>query len=451
MNPAARVAPLEDNESGVQRDTRLKSALQEYSELFDEIQKEKLNSNNVAKQVLEPKIDYINELLGQHLLQKEYSETYKDLQNEKEECKLTPLHRVFVDNMGEMREVLMKSFYKGSEKEFFKAREKIYEELNYYKLDYQLSPEIEMKLHAYFTVYYLIPMNKKKMSIEEAMRLTRERCEDFKKYTTEHGGKFMDDPEYKHYLRLPYLLQTLPKDDALLERLLSDEFPIKLMEESLQEIDEIIFYSTKVTKNRSFLTKAFEYNLKYNPEFHTPSIQQVYDRIKSNIEEHSAEIDSIQQENDDLDVLTARLQRRFDDTKDTFIRSVEQEEDKHLHLKGELIQLASFHPVTPNQKYINWQYNDIFDRLVRLRKAMTANITKKNRGKIDDLEMRVLQLEFAKLRQEIRRPQRRNNGDSVRGGDKGETSRAVGSSRESSLVNPSMGINFKKAASPSAK
>lgn len=88
MNPAARVAPLEDNESGVQRDTRLKSALQEYSELFDEIQKEKLNSNNVAKQVLEPKIDYINELLGQHLLQKEYSETYKDLQNEKRSASL---------------------------------------------------------------------------------------------------------------------------------------------------------------------------------------------------------------------------------------------------------------------------------------------------------------------------------------------------------------------------
>ena len=52
----------------MQRAGRLKSALQEYSQVYDEIQKEKLNSHNVARQILEPKTQIINGILSQHLL-----------------------------------------------------------------------------------------------------------------------------------------------------------------------------------------------------------------------------------------------------------------------------------------------------------------------------------------------------------------------------------------------
>ena len=165
LDPDIRIEAVQANES-IFKEPRLKSALQEYSMLFDELQKEKLNSNNVAKQILEPKMDYINDILGQHLLQKEFTETFRNLQSDIGQAKVTPFPRIFVDNTAELKELLMKAFYKGNEKEFFKIRDKLYDELNYYKLDYSLDPALELKQKAYFTVYYLIPMNKKKVGFE---------------------------------------------------------------------------------------------------------------------------------------------------------------------------------------------------------------------------------------------------------------------------------------------
>lgn len=111
------------------------------------------------------------------------------------------------------------------------------------------------------------------MSIEDAMKLTVQRVESFKKYTTECGSLFMNHPQYKHYLKLPYVLEKMPKGDYLLEELLSDQYPVDLRHELEEEIDLIIFYQTKITKNRSFLTKAFEYNLRHNKEFNTRNIE----------------------------------------------------------------------------------------------------------------------------------------------------------------------------------
>ena len=124
-----------DSEFDASREPRLKSALQEYSMIVDEIQKEKLNSHNIAKQVLEPKIDYVNDVLGQHLLQREFPDTFRQFQSDITSSKVTPLPRLFSEKCVELRDLLMKSFYKGNEKDFFKIREKIFEELNYFSLD----------------------------------------------------------------------------------------------------------------------------------------------------------------------------------------------------------------------------------------------------------------------------------------------------------------------------
>ncbi len=105
------------------------------------------------------------------------------------------------------------------------------------------------------------------------MKLTKERSESFNRYTTEKGNLFMSHPQFKHYLRLPYLMQSLPKDDQLLEYLLSNEFPVKLLEETMEEVDAVIFYASKITRNRSFISKAFEYNVKNNPAFNTPTLR----------------------------------------------------------------------------------------------------------------------------------------------------------------------------------
>ena len=161
-----KLEPIKDasaieSEFDVDREPRLKSALQEYSMVFDEIQKEKMSSTNISKQILEPKIEYVNDILGQHLLQKELTETFRQFENDISSGKLNHVPQIYSDKFTELREILMKAFYKGNEKEFFKIREKIFEELNYFTIDYKLEETLEMKIRAYFLVYHLIPVYKK--------------------------------------------------------------------------------------------------------------------------------------------------------------------------------------------------------------------------------------------------------------------------------------------------
>ena len=68
-----------------------------------------------------------------------------------------------MDNSSELKELMMSSFYKGNEKDYLKARERLIEELNYFKIDYELSNRVELRTRAYFAVHPLIPMHKKKV------------------------------------------------------------------------------------------------------------------------------------------------------------------------------------------------------------------------------------------------------------------------------------------------
>lgn len=145
---------------------RVKSALQEYSMMYDEIQKERISQNSISKKILEPKIDYVNDVLGQHLLQKELNETFRQFQAEVIASKDVEQPRVYSERCTELRELLMKSFYKGNEKDFFMIRDKIYDELNYFTLDYKLDDKLEIRIRAYFLVYHLIPINKRSVSCD---------------------------------------------------------------------------------------------------------------------------------------------------------------------------------------------------------------------------------------------------------------------------------------------
>lgn len=151
------------SEADQHRNPRLKSALDEYSQIYDDLKKERLSKNNVSLEVLEPKNELINGMVIQHLLQKEFNETFRNLQQDIATSKSRSNPRVFEDQSSELKDAMFKAFYKGNEKDFFKCRTKLYDELNYYKLDYKLNDATELKTRAYFAVFYLIPMNKKKV------------------------------------------------------------------------------------------------------------------------------------------------------------------------------------------------------------------------------------------------------------------------------------------------
>lgn len=233
------------------------------------------------------------------------------------------------------------------------------------------------------------------------MKLAQDRAESFKKFTTEKGSLFSGDPELKHYLLLPHLLQTLPKDDILLEELLSDDFPIKLLDEIMVEIDGIIFYTMKIAPNRSFLTKAFEYGLKYDPRRHTGSTEQIYYHIRQNIEEHSKEVDQLEKENQELDELTARVQSKFDSVKSAFI-NMNMEEEARLNKPQKVhgFHVFSYSPASSEQRFVDWEWKDMFGRL----KAVRQTLSKQPTSDADMEDQEEARSALARMIHSIRKP-----------------------------------------------
>lgn len=243
-----------------------------------------------------------------------------------------------------------------------------------------------------------------KLSVEEAMKLTKERSESFNRYTTEKGSLFMNHPQFKHYLRLPYLMQSLPKDDQLLEYLLSNEFPVKLLEEVMEEIDAVIFYATKITRNRSFVSKAFEYNVKNNAAFNTSIVKNLYARVQQNLEYHSEEIGAIEQEIEDLEILQARVQQKYDATKEELVERVLAEEKKHLGLKVQTFSVPSLSQVTLSEKYLNWQYLELAEQMFDLRAKLQSKVEPVPTERAAELTKEMWKVNWEKIKRAITKP-----------------------------------------------
>lgn len=234
--------------------------------------------------------------------------------------------------------------------------------------------------------------------------MTKERSESFKRYTTEKGSLFMNDSEYKHYLRLPYLVQSLDKDDQLLEKLLSNEFPIKLMEEFMDEIDEIIFYVSKITKNRSFLTKAFEYNVRNNGAYNNDTVKNIYEKVKHNIETHQPEVDNLQNEIEDIEILTARVQSKYNESKNRMVEEVNNLENKHAFIKPFSYTAPPLTQVTVSEKYLNWQYLELAERMFDLRRKLQAKVKPEPTQKAGELAKEMQMVDWEKIRRAITKP-----------------------------------------------
>lgn len=239
--------------------------------------------------------------------------------------------------------------------------------------------------------------------------MTKERSESFKRYTTEKGSIFMNDPEYKHYLRLPYLVQSLDKDDQLLEKLLSNDFPIKLMEESMEEIDGVIFYVSKVTKNRSFLTKAFEYNVRNNGAYNNETIRKLYEKVKDNIEVYQPEVDKLQQEIEDTEILSARVEKRYDETREDLIQEVMAVENKHMYIKPMSFSIPPLTQVTVSEKYLNWQYLELAERMFELRRKIQAEAKPEPTKRAGELTKEMHLVDWEKIRRAITKPSTRED------------------------------------------
>lgn len=104
-----------------------------------------------------------------------------------------------------------------------------------------------------------------KPGLKRIINETRERLEDLKSFLAKNAGHFLQNDELKSYLQLPHINFTKKvEENKLLEKVVSDEYFDQIYSETEQEIDKIIFFIGRVSSHKSFLTRIYEFYIKYN-------------------------------------------------------------------------------------------------------------------------------------------------------------------------------------------
>lgn len=156
-----------------------------------------------------------------------------------------------------------------------------------------------MKCKVYFALYYLTPMNTKRMDLESLYALTEKRMISLKKYFGEHGSKFARNKRLKPFLQLPYLKLSKANQNKTFDYCVSDGFIQELETKIDMELSTIISFLQKNSQNKSFVVKIFEYYTNTNVKADDMR-QQIQESIISNMDELRSEKKKLQFENEKL-------------------------------------------------------------------------------------------------------------------------------------------------------
>lgn len=116
-----------------------------------------------------------------------------------------------------------------------------------------------MKCRVYFALFYLTTMNTRNSDLETLLNLTKKRMKSLKTFFGQHGAKFAQNKRLRAYLQVPYFKLGKSSDNETLQYCLSDQFIIDLEYEIEKEIDSVIKFLKKNSRNKSFVVKIFEY------------------------------------------------------------------------------------------------------------------------------------------------------------------------------------------------
>ena len=116
-----------------------------------------------------------------------------------------------------------------------------------------------MKCRVFFAIYYLTSMNTRNSEYESLMSLTKKRMQHLKLFFGEHGSVFAKSDRLKGYLQIPYLKLSQATENQTLKYCLSDKFLNDLEIEIEAEVDSVIQFLSKNSRNKSFVVKIFEY------------------------------------------------------------------------------------------------------------------------------------------------------------------------------------------------
>lgn len=341
-----------------------------------DVSKKNQDFSDPAHQMFQPKNNFINILLIQHLLNSGFENTAKTLQTEAQATNKIKQERIELTKMRTLKAVFGDSLSQGKEAEFFEARKSLHDELNYYVLDMDLSLELELKTRVYFALYYLIFLQQKRLDPAEAKKLTAERMVGFKNWCIEKGSEFGEDEDLKEYLKIPLLLDSMPGTNKLLDFVLSEDFAVQIVEQNHKEIDKVIFYANEVVRHRSFITKIYEFFVKYHPDASQSEIHKgIYSQVEAMIDAVKGEANKYQAEQEELDQLVARIEELSQTTKNRFKDLYDAQIEKlKANKQQDLGKLASVVQVSTRQKGIHAQYKRKWDELQTLEKELADAI-----------------------------------------------------------------------------
>lgn len=148
--------------------------------------------------------------------------------------------------------------------------------------------ETEMKCRVFFALFYLTPMNTKRMDLESLYSMTEKRMISLKRYFGEHGSKFARNDRLKPFLQLPYLKLSKAENNKTFEYCVSEKFIQELERKIELEINTIIGFLKKNSQNKSFVVKIFEYYTNTNVKADDMR-QQIQDSIVNNMDDLRSE------------------------------------------------------------------------------------------------------------------------------------------------------------------
>lgn len=284
--------------------------------------------NDPATEIFQPKNNFINLLIGQHLLSSGYEKAAKQLEVDSRHINKFGAEKIELNKVKNLKASCFQALKNGNQKEFFESRGHLHEELNYYQLDFDLSLELEMKTRVYFAFYLLSQVEEKNLNIEDAKRQTQPRMEELKSFFVEHGADFAEDDTLKEYLKLPYVVDKMPGDNKTLNFVLSEDFTSQIEAENHRELERVVFYANEVTRHRSFITKLYEFYTKYHSQGSSQMHREIYEEVEEMLKKVQREAVKYDDEGKDIENIKKKILDKMKLTKERHREKQEEQEKK---------------------------------------------------------------------------------------------------------------------------
>ncbi len=213
------------------------------------------------------------------------------------------------------------------------------------------------------------------LDYDEARRRTLARLESLKSFLGQRGSEITQDESLKQYLRIPVLIEKMPKDNQTLNFVLSTDFSDQIIEANSLELESIFVFITSSLTHRSFISKIYEFYLKFHPDGQSEvhhkiysSVQEATVAIQASLSEHQAEIEELGQ-------IQQALERKTLDLKQIYKSKVDDEMTKGQKIKVEGFEkddIKTIRQVSSQQKEMNRHYYSMRDEVDKLVKEVVV-------------------------------------------------------------------------------